>query len=444
MFQQLKLFLEDKVVWMRLLVSIVLSFVLAIVVTILDARYVGWVDHLPQVFLTSSKFAQMVISTLAGSLFSVATFTFGTILTVLSFYASNFSPRIIENFLFNKVAMQTLSMFLGGFVYCLTSLFLMRESQYEYLVLSGSFALIYAFACVYYFVRFIYSVSHLIQQDEIVRDLFEETQEAIYLVKKDFSDYPLFNHLPEIKTVHQRTMESTKTGYIEYINFDGLHKLAQKYKGCIVMTVRIGDFIAAETDLAVFHSNMKVNNTTELRMAIENCLTIQNNQTSQYDYKFGLSKIVDVGLRAASPSTNDPNSVIEIIRFMTILLGDLAEIPGRYMLVSDSMEHKEQTFEGSVFYDYNHFTKDIYESFWQLITYVHTDLSIVITLYDMLYQVARRSHKTNLAYLKDFVKYLDAKTKDNFPHAQERSMIDQRIQKIHGVRPDEDDFLIET
>ena len=77
-------------------------------------------------------------------------------------------------------------------------------------------------------------------------------------------------------------------------------------------------------------------------------------------------------------------------------------------------------------------------------TYVHTDLSIVMTRYDMLYQVARRSHKTNLAYLKDFVKYLDAKTKDNFPHAQERSMIDQRIQKIHGVRPDEDDFLIET
>lgn len=92
MGQQLKLFLEDKVVWVRLLLAILMSFFLVIVVIILDARYVGIVDVIPHWFLTSTKFAQMIISSLAGSLFSVATFTFGTILTVLSFYASNFSP----------------------------------------------------------------------------------------------------------------------------------------------------------------------------------------------------------------------------------------------------------------------------------------------------------------------------------------------------------------
>lgn len=107
------LFFEDKRIWLILGGSVLFSFILAIGVILLDTRMINVVDYFPTVFLTSVNLAKSILSLLAGSLFSVATFTFGTMLSVISFYSSNFSPRTVENFLLQKTSMQTLGIFLG-------------------------------------------------------------------------------------------------------------------------------------------------------------------------------------------------------------------------------------------------------------------------------------------------------------------------------------------
>lgn len=142
------LFFEDKRIWLILGGSVLFSFILAIGVILLDTRMINVVDYFPTVFLTSVNLAKSILSLLAGSLFSVATFTFGTMLSVISFYSSNFSPRTVENFLLQKTSMQTLGIFLGGFIYCLSSLFFMRNSEDEYLVVSASIALLYVRPCL--------------------------------------------------------------------------------------------------------------------------------------------------------------------------------------------------------------------------------------------------------------------------------------------------------
>lgn len=112
--QALRLTFEEKRMWMTLGGSVLFAFVLAIGVILLDTRLITALDYFPAFLLTSVNLAKSILSLLAGSLFSVATFTFATMLSVISFYSSNFSPRTVENFLLHKTSMQSLGIFLGA------------------------------------------------------------------------------------------------------------------------------------------------------------------------------------------------------------------------------------------------------------------------------------------------------------------------------------------
>ncbi|HEX5351917.1 MAG TPA: DUF2254 family protein [Trichococcus sp.] len=114
MLQAFRLTFEEKRMWITLGGSVLFAFVLAIGVILLDTRLITALDYFPAFLLTSVNLAKSILSLLAGSIFSVATFTFATMLSVISFYSSNFSPRTVENFLLHKTSMQTLGIFLGG------------------------------------------------------------------------------------------------------------------------------------------------------------------------------------------------------------------------------------------------------------------------------------------------------------------------------------------
>lgn len=111
---------EDRQNWMVFVESILISLFLSMVVILLDTRTIPLLDNFPEWVLTNVDIAVEVLSALVGTLLAVATFTFSAMLTIASLYSSNFSPRIVENYLLNKVALRTLGIFLGGFVYSIS------------------------------------------------------------------------------------------------------------------------------------------------------------------------------------------------------------------------------------------------------------------------------------------------------------------------------------
>ena len=80
MWQAFKLVFEEKKIWVTLGGSVLFSFVLAMGVILLDTRFILTLDYFPSFLLTSVNLAKSILSLLAGSLFSVATFTFATML----------------------------------------------------------------------------------------------------------------------------------------------------------------------------------------------------------------------------------------------------------------------------------------------------------------------------------------------------------------------------
>ena len=426
------LFFEDKRIWLILGGSVLFSFILAIGVILLDTRMINVVDYFPTVFLTSVNLAKSILSLLAGSLFSVATFTFGTMLSVISFYSSNFSPRTVENFLLQKTSMQTLGIFIGGFIYCLSSLFFMRNSEDEYLVVSASIALLYALACVFYFTKFVYNVAISVQLNHLVTKLYKEAESVADETIEYFQEMPLLDHLPQIDTLHIFTVKANESGYVEYINFNRLVELSKEFNGTIVLHLRIGEFISANQPLVDLYTNRKVKDESQLQAAINRTLTYEEKPSSMYDPNFARAKLIEVALRAVSPGINDPNTAIYILNYKALLDSKFASIPGRFVVMG---EDTDETFSsgGNVIYDFNNFPKDLYESYWQLIHYMKQDISGVVALFDSLLTVAYSAHPKKLNYIKDYSNYLFNLTSPNFTERLDIQNIEERQQRILGI-----------
>lgn len=175
---KLRLFLERNKSAIFLLRYILIAIFLTVVVIGVDYFGIGkeWV---PEFFLTKIDVARSILTALSGSFLTITTFTFSTILSVLSTYSSNYTPRVVENFLANKITMKVMGLFVGGFIYSIMTLFFMKTSDLDVMVLSATVAIVYTIYSVINFVIFIFSVSALIQSGNLIINTFKDSEESI-------------------------------------------------------------------------------------------------------------------------------------------------------------------------------------------------------------------------------------------------------------------------
>ncbi|MGF3114985.1 DUF2254 domain-containing protein [Facklamia sp. P12937] len=438
MIESLKLYFEDQKSWWVFVYNVILAFFLAVLVMLMDVRYWGDLDALPSVLLTSQNFAQMILSSLAGSLFAVATFTFATMLSVMSYYASSFGPRTIENFLFRKSSTQTLGIYLGGFVYCLVSLFFMRESQGEYLVMSGTVALMYGITSVLYFIRFVFDISQSVQHNQVIKGLFERASKIISENKAFFEAATFVDQLPSIKGAASQSVQSLKQGYLDFVDIDHLFDLAKECKCVIVLKVRNGDFVGKGAVLAEAYSLKKQKDWEKFEEKLNRSFIFQHEPSSMYNPDFALSKLTDIALRSASPSINDPNTISHVFRYQSILLGELGQAPARYAVYLEEIElPSSQTLEVGVCYDYCPFQKILFQNFGQLVQYINQDAYLIRDLYEALYFIGLNSSHKHQEVIKGFISYLSNKITDHFESEYDQRMFNEVMEPIARLRPKE-------
>ncbi|OJF90896.1 DUF2254 domain-containing protein [Alkalibacterium sp. 20] len=491
MIEKWNLNMEERKIWITLGGSVLFSFFLAILVILFDTRIFMGVEYLPIWTLTSVNLAREILSLLAGSLFSVATFTFATMLTIVTLYTSNFSPRTIENFLLNRASMQTLGIFLGGFIYCLSSLFFMRNSEDEFLVISATVALVYAFGSVFMFTRFVYTSSQYVQLEKLIHSLYEEAQEVYdnYIVR--FEDFPSIKHLPKMSYMYTYDIEATKSAYIEHISFEILKKLADEHEANIIIDIRVGNFVTDGEPVMEFKTNKNLEDEMDnITKKVNQSFSYESEKSAMYDPDYARTKLTEVALRAVSSGINDPNTAIHVLRYKSLLEKRLAGLPGKYVIFhndeqevtennketkkkpidkqlewkknklkiditnkklkteiisgeneedkSDKNEKnksdkKDQEYVKSVFYRYNDFAEDLYSGYWQLVFYMQKDISGVHALFEALKTIAYAAHLDNLGFINEYNDYLYNMTSKNFNETFDQNIIERDYNKVKMI-----------
>lgn len=400
MFKKLILKMK-KSVWLYPAIHGIISFIMVAVVLALDTRVIFDPERvLPSIMFTKVDLAQTILGAIAGSLLTMTTFTFSTIMVVLTMYTSQYSPRTVENFLDDSITMKVLGIFMGGFIYSILSLLFMRESISEYLVISATVGVIYSIICLVYFSVFINHVGNLIQANNLIDRLYREALENIEGYRKSVEEVKLEKSLELEGFPYEVCIKSDRSGYIQLVDKEALESMAKELSAKIVLDKVIGQFVTDETELLKlrFTEMKEVEDFDKGRLL--NAITIGIERNELQDFDFSVQKIVEIALRAISPGINDPNTANHCIRILGVLMGKIADLEEGY-LVKNSEDGKSGTV-----YEAISFEKEIYYTFYQIINYGKGDISVVLSIYKALREISKKASPKNRLKIHDLEEYM--------------------------------------
>ncbi len=395
--KKLKLFFYHNSTWVYTLQYILYSLIIIIAVGLIDLGYLPIRRFLPDFLFMEKDLMQTVLTTLAGALLTITTFTFSTILTVLGSYASNFTPRVVENFLQNKITIKVLGIFIGGFFYCVSELLILKNISIEYGGIAGTIAILYSILCIVYFIIFVQKVIKQVQGVNLIGDVYSDAKKAINReieLRKNTEEYkPYSNQKSYI-------IKSQNSGYLNLVDADKLSFLLKSYSGLLSVNAKMGQFVNSGIPVAVLQTDMEVDE--KLLSSLSDCFIFEDIKIVTTDYRYNLTKLVEIALRAISPSVNDPNTCIHIVKKIGVLLEKLACIDECHILQGDFGSCK-------IFYSCYTFEEDLFFMFGQMIHYGSADISVIGAILDSMNAILYKCTDNNKPALVKLAKHIGNK-----------------------------------
>jgi uncharacterized membrane protein len=291
----------------------------------------------PQMFAMEAEGARTMLSAIATSMATVAGVVFSITMVVLTLASSQYSSRVLRNFMRDPLTQRVLGVFVGVYIYCLFVLRSMAGNNGDFipsLAILGGFVL--AVIASGFFIFFIHHVSSSIQAPEIIGGIAQETIKAIDSVFPEEAPSLKKPHriscldLDKEKTWHP--IPATSTGYIQTMNSDGLLKVAMEQDTIVRMEAATGDFVGCGRPLAWLAIDAPPDKQTI--GLINQIYAIDGYRTTDQDPAFGIRQLVDIAMKALSPSMNDTTTAVTSIEHLSVILAHCAsrhiETPNRY------------------------------------------------------------------------------------------------------------------
>ncbi len=289
-------------------------------------------DQWPRLFGAGAAGARGMLSTIAGSMMTVVGVTFSMTLVALALASSQYTSRILRNFMRDRVTQLVLGIFAGIFTYCLIVLRTIRGGDAGGFIpsLAVSFGVVLAIGGISVLIFFIHHIASSIQASNIIASVAAETIVAIDpLFPEKFGQGPVDDDEDQTKLpLSQRnwqTVPAQRDGYIQSVDNASLLRLAREHKTIVRMERGIGEFVVQETTLVSFALESPPER--EVIPALQSAYSINRHRTVEQDIAFGIRQIVDMALRALSPGINDTTTTVMCVDYLTAILARLASRP---------------------------------------------------------------------------------------------------------------------
>jgi uncharacterized membrane protein len=249
----------------------------------------------------------------AGTLFSIT-------IAALSLAANQMGPRLLRNFTRDRGNQVTLGIFLGTFSYALMVLRSVRTpSEGEFIPhLALSIGMLLALASVVTLVYFIGHMAGRINVDVVIDLVTEDVRSAIKRLTfdKPQPELPAHSFWDGAKPIvdHRR-------GYLQQLDSDRLADWAADHNTAIRLLARPGDYVFPGAPIAVLTSPVE-----GADIAIRDATALGSQRISSVDLEFAVRQLVEVAVRALSPSTNDPYTAINVLDQLGATLCELAPL----------------------------------------------------------------------------------------------------------------------
>jgi len=292
--------------------------------------------HSPLAFQGTPDDARNLLIGIAGTMVTVIALLLGLTVVALQLSSTQFSPRLLRNFLRDRPNQVVLSAFVATFAYSAAGLYTVgvsggnRTVSFPRLAVSGSIVLL--FVSLGLLVYFADHLVHSIQVDAIMKVVQRNTISVIrdgLLTGGGDAPVP-----PPDATV----ITSRHSGYVQAVNCRAILSQAARHGACLRIRPRVGEHIVAGTTLAwVWPASpgQPAPDRPAITHALEAGVRIGFERTLEQDAAFGIRQLVDAACKALSPAVNDPYTAVQAVDHLSVIFCALAQQPLGHHTVRD-------------------------------------------------------------------------------------------------------------
>jgi uncharacterized membrane protein len=320
--------------------------------------------------------ARALLITISSTVVTVIALVLGLTVVALQLSSTQFSPRLLRNFLRDRPTQVVLSGFLATFVYSAAGLFTVgveagaRTEDYPRLAVSGAIVLLFiSLGMVVYFAD---HLVHSIQIDAINRRVERNTRRVIAQEDPGTVEEAA-PQIPEWAVA----LRGRRSGYIQTVYPLLLLPLVSNANVTICLRKRVGEHVVGGTVIGWVWAPSPDDPppaAEPFEDALDADVRIGFERTIEQDIAFGIRQQIDIGCKALSPAINDPYTAVQAIDHLAVVCCDLAVRPLGTKIITGPQGGGRVMVPGNNFADYIFFIGGLFGR------YGSSDLVVMLAL----------------------------------------------------------------
>ncbi len=295
---------------------------LAVLLAVLDKTYgTEWIGPFAKVLgPVTGGGARSILSTIGGSMLSVAGIVFSVTLAAIVFASGQYGPHVLPQYRRDRLAQVTLGVMLGVFAYCMTALYVVQEGREDFVPRLAVFgALVLAALGVGMLISFISHMLTLLHVSTLIGRIGSQAGRLIALdlpVAEEGDEPParlapkgVGHDAPWLTSEGDPLLRADGKGYVLTVGTDKLVALAEQNGMAIDLLVRPGDYVTPLTP--ILRASRRPDEEVEAKL--RRAFAYGRRRTLDEDAAFTLDELCAIGLRALSPGVNDPFTATDVM-----------------------------------------------------------------------------------------------------------------------------------
>lgn len=280
-------------------------------------------------FARGPEGSRALLSTVAGSMITIASVCFSITVVALQQASSQFGPRLLHSFMRDRGNQVVLGTFIAGFTYCLLVLRTVNGTEDHPFVphLAVTVGLLLALAGVAVLIYFVHHAAASLQAESVIagvsRDLHHSLDRLFpEAIGAGASEPAAGGELPAGFAAEAVTVSAAQSDYVQAVDGDALMRLAVEKNLVLSLDRRPGQFVIRGTPLLRGWPAERL--TAEVADGLREAFDLGPRRTLLQDVEFAVDQLVEIAVRALSPGINDPFTAVACVDRLGAALADLA------------------------------------------------------------------------------------------------------------------------
>jgi uncharacterized membrane protein len=316
--------------WLVPTVEIVLAVALFAGTHMLDrAAYDGSLHFPAWVISGTPDAARQILTAIAAAVITVVTLVFSITIVTLTLASTQFGPRMLRNFIRDRITQFTLGSFVATFVYAILVLVSISSGSHGDFVphLSVTMTMALVVVDVGVLVVFIDHIAKAIQLPQVIASIAGDLSQAIEAeVAAPAADVPKAG--PSLSELLVRLGEDSgvvrapSSGYLQYVSMSTLIEISSRSRAVIRLVHRPGHFVVEGQPLANVWPAAAA---PGVARALGGAHATGPHRTLTQDLSFAVDQLVEIAIRALSAAVNDTFTALACIDWLADGLCKIAD-----------------------------------------------------------------------------------------------------------------------